>query len=45
LQIILLEHVGKSAWEGFENIHLLKRWRDGEDDSALIPIDWLIADN
>ncbi|MBL7717690.1 MAG: DUF3732 domain-containing protein [Flavipsychrobacter sp.] len=41
LQIIVLEHVGKSAWEGFEHISLLKRWRDGEEDPALIPMDWI----
>ncbi len=41
LQIIVLEHVGKSAWEGFENISMLKRWRDGEEDPALIPMDWI----
>ncbi len=41
LQIIVLEHVGVSAWAGFKNIEKVRRWRDGEDDSALIPFDWI----
>src|SRR5690606_11266967 len=42
LQIIVLEHVGKSVWDGFEHISMLKRWRNGEEDPALIPMDWII---
>lgn len=45
LQIIILEHVGESAWNGFQNIVKVKRWRDDEedkDDRALIPDSWLI---
>jgi len=41
LQIIVLEHVGKFAWDSFENMHLVKRWREDEEDNALIPRDWL----
>jgi hypothetical protein len=40
LQIIVLEHVGKFAWDTFENIHLVKRWREDEEDNALIPREW-----
>lgn len=41
LQIIVLEHVGKFAWDTYENMHLVKRWREDEDDNALIPREWL----
>lgn len=41
LQIIVLEHVGKFAWDTFENMHLVKRWREDEDDNALIPREWI----
>ncbi len=41
LQIIVLEHVGKYAWDNFENMNLVKRWREDEEDNALIPRDWL----
>lgn len=40
LQIIVLEHVGTYAWEGLETIHKVKRWRDDEEDNALIPKEW-----
>jgi hypothetical protein len=41
LQIIVLEHVGKFAWDTYENMNLVKRWREDEGDNALIPKDWL----
>lgn len=37
LQIILIDHVGESAWDGIKETHLIERWR-GND--ALIPADW-----
>lgn len=40
LQIIILEHVGKKAWEGLSDVIQLKRWRNDEKDNALIPSDW-----
>ncbi|MDZ4786581.1 MAG: DUF3732 domain-containing protein [bacterium] len=42
LQIIILEHVGKYAWENQTKVKLIKRWRDNEADNALIPREWLI---
>ncbi|MCC6584557.1 MAG: DUF3732 domain-containing protein [Chitinophagales bacterium] len=41
LQVIVLEHVGDYAWKDYENMHLVKRWREDEEDNALIPRDWL----
>jgi hypothetical protein len=41
LQIIILEHVGNTSWEGFGNITGIRRWRTSETDSALIPDSWL----
>jgi len=41
LQIIILEHVGRFAWDTFEDMHLVKRWREDEEDNALIPREWL----
>jgi hypothetical protein len=41
LQIIVLEHVGAGAWAGNKDIVKLKRWRNEESDSALIPADWV----
>ncbi|MCW3107995.1 MAG: hypothetical protein JWQ09_2501 [Segetibacter sp.] len=41
LQIIVLEHVGSSAWEGNKDIVKLKRWRSDEIDNALIPNSWV----
>ena len=41
LQIIVLEHVGSGAWKEFKDIVKLKRWRNEEEDSALIPSDWV----
>jgi hypothetical protein len=37
LQIVLIDHVGESAWDGIKETHLVERWR-GND--ALIPADW-----
>lgn len=42
LQIIVLEHVGKYAWEGLNDVVQIKRWRNEESDNALIPEEWLI---
>lgn len=39
-QIIVLEHAGENAWENETNVVLVKRWRQDEDDNALIPKDW-----
>lgn len=41
LQIVVLEHVGEYAWEGFDNVVQKKNWRKGEEDNALIPLDWI----
>lgn len=41
LQIIVLEHVGKSAWEGLTDVVQIRRWRNEESDNALIPEDWM----
>jgi hypothetical protein len=37
LQIVVIDHVGDTAWAGIDNVHLVERWRGG---SALIPHDW-----
>lgn len=44
LQIIILEHVGDYAWDGFANVNKVKRWRENETDNALITKDWLTND-
>ncbi|MGJ8592925.1 MAG: DUF3732 domain-containing protein [Aquaticitalea sp.] len=41
LQIIVLEHAGSNVWSEFASVHKVFRWRDDEDDKALIPDDWL----
>lgn len=41
LQIIVLEHAGRPTWENIDGVHLVKRWRKGEEDSALIPASWI----
>jgi hypothetical protein len=40
LQVIVLEHVGSSAWVNNKDIIKLKRWRSDENDNALIPSEW-----
>jgi hypothetical protein len=37
LQIVVIDHVGETAWSGIDNVYLVERWRGG---SALIPNDW-----
>jgi hypothetical protein len=37
LQIIVIDHVGETAWEGISDVRVIERWRDGE---ALIPSEW-----
>ena len=39
LQIVLIDHVGESAWEGVKDVRLVERWR-GSD--ALIPPEWRV---
>ena len=48
VQIIILEHAGKSNWKDLENINLVETWRGSdkngiysEDFNALIQKDWL----
>lgn len=41
VQIIVLEHVGKSVFGGYDNIHMVERWREGEVSNALIPNSWM----
>lgn len=40
VQVIVLEHAGEDSWKEFPNVIKTKRWRDGEDDDALIPKTW-----
>ncbi|WP_417873943.1 DUF3732 domain-containing protein [Xanthomarina gelatinilytica] len=42
LQIIVLEHAGANVWSEFDTVHKVFRWRDDEEDKALIPNEWLI---
>ncbi|MCK0135986.1 DUF3732 domain-containing protein [Arenibacter sp. S6351L] len=42
LQIIVLEHAGSDVWSEFDSVHKVFRWRDDEEDKALIPDKWLI---
>lgn len=41
LQIIVLEHAGPSIWKDIDSVHLVARWRDDEEDKALIPHEWM----
>lgn len=41
LQIIVLEHAGSNIWSEFDSVHKVFRWRDDEEDKALIPDEWL----
>lgn len=43
LQIIVLEHAGTKIWENMDNVHLVARWRDDENnnENALIPKSWI----
>lgn len=41
LQIIVLEHAGSNVWSEFPSVHKVFRWRDDEEDKALIPEEWL----
>ncbi|WP_165748441.1 DUF3732 domain-containing protein [Cellulophaga sp. Z1A5H] len=41
LQIIVLEHAGSNVWSEFDSVHKVFRWRDDEEDRALIPDEWL----
>lgn len=37
LQIVIIDHVGDTAWEGIPDVHVIERWRG---DDALIPQSW-----
>lgn len=41
LQIIVLEHAGSGVWSDLDSVHKVLRWRDDEEDKALIPDEWL----
>ncbi|WP_299765162.1 DUF3732 domain-containing protein [uncultured Dokdonia sp.] len=41
LQIIVLEHAGPSIWDEFSEVHKVARWRDDEEEKALIPEEWM----
>ncbi len=41
LQIIVLEHAGSGVWSEFDSVHKVFRWRDDEEDKALIPENWI----
>lgn len=41
LQIIVLEHAGSNVWSEFDSVHKVFRWRDDEEDKALIPDEWI----
>lgn len=41
LQIIVLEHAGPSIWKDFPQVHLVARWRNDENEKALIPMEWI----
>ncbi|SKC07938.1 Protein of unknown function [Sphingobacterium nematocida] len=44
VQVIVLEHAGEKNWNTFDNIHMVERWRDNNDNrnnSKLIPLDWI----
>lgn len=39
MQIIVLEHASKSAWESVDNVNLVEEWRG--ENNKLIPKEWL----
>ncbi|RZK27225.1 MAG: DUF3732 domain-containing protein [Flavobacterium sp.] len=41
VQVIVLEHAGEDSWKEYKNVVKTKRWREGENDDALIPKAWL----
>ncbi len=41
VQIIVLEHTGENSWSDYNNVLMKKRWREDEEDNALIPREWL----
>jgi len=41
LQIIVLEHAGPSIWKDFPEVHKVARWRNNEEEKALIPYEWM----
>lgn len=45
LQIIVLEHAGPSIWKDFPEIHKVARWRNDENEKALIPTEWMSNSN
>ncbi|QEM12378.1 DUF3732 domain-containing protein [Mucilaginibacter rubeus] len=40
VQVILLEHAGETSWKDYQNLTKVYRWRDDEEDKALIPDEW-----
>lgn len=40
VQVILLEHAGETSWKEYQNLTKRYRWRDDEEDKALIPDEW-----
>ncbi len=41
VQVIVLEHAGENSWKKFDNVKMIKRWRQGEEDNGLIPENWI----
>jgi len=37
-QIIVLDHEGKSVWNGITLVHEIEDWRNG---LSLIPVEWM----
>lgn len=45
IQVIVLEHAGKAFWKNHnDDIKLIKNWRDGSEDDALILKEWFKKD-
>ncbi|MBI9055959.1 MAG: DUF3732 domain-containing protein [Bacteroidales bacterium] len=42
VQLIILEHAGENAWNKYkDDVKMVRRWRDDEEDKALIPTIWI----
>lgn len=44
VQIIIIEHAGENSWSEYsQDVKLIRNWRGDSDDNALIPKNWINA--
>jgi Protein of unknown function (DUF3732) len=41
VQVIVIEHAGSAAWQGFANVKVVEEWRGEDEGKALIPSSWV----